>query len=152
MRPDGSRLFDSGVNGKDVLALARQRDEFLSSPKRCGKCSELKPRSDFHKHAAQLDGFRKYCKECVKLYTERQRWRDLSKLYGITRGDYEEMLDGQGGVCGICAQPCSRGALSVDHSHDTVAVRGLLCRDCNQGLGAFKDSPERLTAAIRYLQ
>jgi hypothetical protein len=30
-------------------------------------------------------------------------------------------------------------------------VRGLLCHHCNIGIGAFNDSPAKLTKAIKYL-
>jgi hypothetical protein len=31
------------------------------------------------------------------------------------------------------------------------AVRGLLCGNCNKGLGLFKDSPERMVKAAKYI-
>lgn len=65
------------------------------------------------------------------------------------------MLAKQGGVCAICKNPeksCARGyRLAVDHDHATKQVRGLLCVNCNQGLGHFRDSIPRLQAAIGYL-
>ena len=35
--------------------------------------------------------------------------------------------------------------------HTTGKIRGLLCRNCNRALGAFKDNVERLQRAIDYI-
>ena len=74
--------------------------------------------------------------------------------YGLAPGDYERMLEAQGGVCAICKrEPRSGGRkLHVDHCHRTKKVRGLLCWHCNVGLGEFGDSPERLESASLYLK
>lgn len=79
----------------------------------------------------------------------------LSYRHGITADDYDTMLVNQGGVCAICGtdQPGGRRSerFHVDHDHETGEVRGLLCNECNQGLGKFQDSVEMLRAAIQYL-
>lgn len=41
--------------------------------------------------------------------------------------------------------------LFVDHCHSTAVVRGLLCSNCNSGLGYFKDSAALMKAAVKYL-
>ena len=69
---------------------------------------------------------------------------------GITPEQYNTLLQKQNGVCAICKQTCSR-ALAADHCHTTGKVRGLLCNNCNRGLGHFKDSRELLETASAYL-
>jgi hypothetical protein len=51
--------------------------------------------------------------------------------------------------CAICG---TKGVkLHIDHCHMTNHVRGLLCHNCNTGLGLFKDDVRLLAAAIAYL-
>jgi hypothetical protein len=79
-----------------------------------------------------------------------QRQRELIKKYGLTLQDYDFLFKQQKGLCAICKRPS--GALHIDHCHKNERVRGLLCNQCNLGLGSFKDSPEILTQAIIYLR
>ena len=60
------------------------------------------------------------------------------------------MRERQKNVCGICKTPGK--PLCVDHCHATGKVRGLLCRDCNLGLGNYKDNPVFTRAATAYLE
>jgi Recombination endonuclease VII len=83
--------------------------------------------------------------------TEKYRQYRLKWAYGITPADYDRMLRAQGGVCGICKRPSEFG-LRVDHCHTTGRVRGLLCTQCNPGVGYFDDDPARLRAAAAYLE
>ena len=56
-------------------------------------------------------------------------------------------------MCAICKSPTpnTKGRWNVDHDHVTGAVRGILCGQCNGGLGFFRDSTEALKSAISYL-
>jgi hypothetical protein len=83
--------------------------------------------------------------------------RVLKNGYKVTIAEYKEMMDKQGGVCAICGRPPhfgnkKRKTLCVDHDHATEKIRGLLCDDCNIGLGKFYDNPDLMSKGILYLQ
>lgn len=101
-----------------------------------------------------------YARKSRLLFPDKERDRNLRKQYGITLSTYERLLEFQKGRCAICAkkETVSIGGgqrrkrkLAVDHCHETGRVRGLLCTNCNKGIGHFKDSTELLENAIRYL-
>jgi hypothetical protein len=73
--------------------------------------------------------------------------------YGITRDDYELLLENQGNKCKICeSEFTTESEIRIDHNHDTNQVRGLLCHSCNVALGHMRDSVELLEKAISYLK
>jgi hypothetical protein len=72
----------------------------------------------------------------------------LKHRYGIGADEFDELVRQQGGVCAICGRDEPE---HVDHSHDTGEVRGILCFNCNGGLGQFRDSIDALRAAAAYL-
>lgn len=83
---------------------------------------------------------------------EYQRNFGLRSRYGLSPEDFNRMLDEQGGVCAICGTVDAKGRpLHVDHDHATGAVRGLLCHQCNNGLGSFRDQVALMEKAIAYL-
>ena len=92
-------------------------------------------------------------KQARKTDPRRFKSYDLKRRYGIPLEQYEALLAAQHGTCAICCapEPGGRGMFHVDHCHTSLKIRGLLCTHCNAGLGQFKDSPERLEAAIHYL-
>ena len=86
---------------------------------------------------------------------------NLRRAYGINLSQYEWLLAKGGGVCWICHRPETRKrqkealypeSLYVDHDHATGMIRGLLCNNCNSGIGYFDDNLEKLKAAIAYLE
>jgi hypothetical protein len=86
-------------------------------------------------------------------YAERMREGHLKRKYGMTPGDYERLLAEQDGRCAICGGlPADGQSLHVDHCHESGLVRGLLCFNCNAGLGMFDHDGERLGAAATYLR
>lgn len=78
------------------------------------------------------------------------RAHQLSK-FGITPGQYETMLEAQGGVCAICYKPPKNFRLAVDHDHHTGRVRGLLCWWCNHKVVATRNTSDILRKAADYL-
>lgn len=79
--------------------------------------------------------------------------RYLQKTYGITLSQYEDTFQRQNGCCAICHRPQSslKKKLGVDHNHITGKVRGLLCYECNYGLGYFKDNADILIQGAKYI-
>lgn len=74
--------------------------------------------------------------------------------YGITYQEYKEKLVQQNYkclICGVNQEDSRQKKLVVDHCHNTNVVRGLLCHNCNCGLGHFADNVDKLKNAISYL-
>ena len=77
----------------------------------------------------------------------------LKKEYGITLAEFREMLSSQGNCCLICHAHVTESIdAHIDHCHKSGKVRGVLCRLCNIGLGAFRDNRDFLRDAILYLE
>ncbi len=72
--------------------------------------------------------------------------------YGLTEETYTAIVDAQGGVCAVCKRAPKTKRLHIDHCHAGGGVRGLLCGNCNIGIGNLKDSPALLRAAATYLE
>jgi hypothetical protein len=132
---------------------------------RCRVCGKFKTPDQFNRDASRTSGFSSQCKECSTLYHKN---RDLAKKikaqiirkntnlkyhYGVTLDSYGEMLASQNGLCAICGRSPElfNRAFAVDHDHATNIVRGILCPDCNRGLGGFHDDPDLLRKAADYL-
>lgn len=97
-----------------------------------------------------------YCSEdCSK---EGKASRYLERTYGIDIQEYKRLLENQNHQCKICGsegfrlKECHNTLLVVDHCHTSGDVRGLLCPNCNRGLGLFQDSREFLQNAMDYLE
>lgn len=137
--------------------------------KKCSRCGILKDDSCFYvqksgRHAGKLTSWCKACcskqtseyyknnkKKCnqihrkwVKENKERVAFIKAKSSYGITEGEYKNLKK----VCQICG--CKEN-LVIDHSHRTMKIRGMLCQNCNKGLGFFKDNPILLERASDYV-
>lgn len=131
--------------------------------KQCTKCGETKPTSEFYKQRGKY--LRPNCKSCEnkrsRAYHHANRDKRVKQIseygkrskYGIAPDEYEKLVASHGGKCGICGMEEVIGrALAIDHDHKSGKVRGLLCSNCNNGLGRFKDDIALLAKAIKYLE
>lgn len=90
-----------------------------------------------------------------KKQSKDRAWKHtVQKRYGIDVDQYDAMFIKQEGKCAICFthQSDLKIRLAVDHNHSTGEVRGLLCDNCNRGIGHLKESQDVLSNAISYLK
>ena len=124
----------------------------------CAGCDELHKRSSL----ASLtdDKTNVFCFRCRSLMavlleplgTRGDLDAYYQRTYQMTFKGYSTLFFQQGGRCAICKQIPRERHLFVDHCHKTTVVRGLLCSQCNSGLGMFRDSVTNLARAIVYLE
>ncbi len=100
-------------------------------------------------HAAKQKIWRENNREHYRLYARIWEYNRLG--LNITKEEYILLHEIQNNKCALCNKiPTSK--LCLDHDHITGRIRGLLCRECNLGLGHFKDNIEVLAKAINYLK
>jgi len=145
--------------------------------KLCSKCKIDKDISDFARYKSNKGRISAQCKKCLSIRSS--NWSKLNRekarlieqktrakhpftrvnakfkaRYGISLAEYEKMSAHQQDKCLICDKHKStnkNGKLFVDHCHTSKKVRGLLCDNCNKGIGLFNDSLALLRRAMEYL-
>lgn len=84
-------------------------------------------------------------------YKNEQYYR---KRYNLSLNQYqhlEKLQDYKCSICGCDDEHLDR-KLAVDHCHETLNIRGLLCGRCNTTLGKVEDNVDLLHNMIKYLQ
>ncbi len=127
----------------------------------CIKCSiELVIGNTWTENKKKYSDYR--CIKCTTKYrkewaetrgdkeTRCRRHNHFKRMYNITYDDFETLWIDQEYKCAICDSNISE-KFNVDHCHTSGKVRGILCWDCNIGLGKFKDKIINLERAIKYL-
>lgn len=177
-RPRPSKDVPEGHTFCTRCKTVKPEDQFYATAtsKWCKDCYRVWHRERYAPKSGATDEPRA-CEQCGKVYQPRQRRpsaycskecgqearnaemrgnrdKQLRKKYGISEAEYREMLERQNSRCAICEIDIAggRGIFHVDHCHTTKAVRGLLCMQCNHGLGNFRDNPGFLRRAIAYLE
>lgn len=135
----------------------------------CLICQKFLPRTtEFFYINNRTGTLRRRCKDCTNIESrkrhakpkanERHCDRMREKAFGLTKKDYKKIVEEQDNRCAICNQHETRKNrigqtrnLSVDHCHKSGKIRQLLCSNCNAGLGHFKDNPEFILAAYKYI-
>lgn len=98
----------------------------------CSKCNRPHQRS-----------YDSYCYTCRQQYWH--QWK-----YNLSPEQFEKLLISQRRSCAICEAPFATTP-RVDHDHVTGEVRGLLCNNCNTGLGKLGDTIVNVLKAVQYL-
>lgn len=90
----------------------------------------------------------------VERRKKKARTHRLKTEYNLTTIQWENIFNNQNKRCAICKinVPEGKGKWCVDHCHTTNKIRGILCHNCNVGLGNLKDNILILEAAIKYLK
>lgn len=129
----------------------------MTPTKRCPRCGVDKPREAFVRNRSSKDGLGNYCRPChaevvranVKKNHGGGRQFQLKRRYKTDPVVLEWMSLQQEGLCAVCGEPSGR---HVDHDHTTGEVRGIVCFNCNRGLGYFGDDLRMFYLAADYLE
>lgn len=130
---------------RDAIAKAREKDPVGFAQR------ELERQRK--REQADPEKYRAIRKETVRRLKEKDPAYFIKAtrkaLYGLSVEAYDALVTAQEGRCAICRDEVK---LCVDHNHTTKKTRQLLCARCNHGIGHFRESIERLQAAIDYLK
>jgi hypothetical protein len=114
---------------------------------------EIDPVGTRKKNAERMAKYRKNHPEHIEKNRLCKKKINLRKNYGLSITKWNEMALNQDRKCKLCGRVCeSDKTFHVDHSHTDGHIRGLLCTQCNVGIGMFGDSIELLQKALLYLQ
>ena len=115
--------------------------------KECFECKKELTLDKFHKHKGRKYDVSSRCANCRNIKVVENR-------YGLKSGKLEKMKNAQQNKCAICGTHKDelKKKLAVDHCHESGKIRGLLCGNCNNGLGIYKDNINYLGKAITYLR
>lgn len=124
-------------------------DRFVSGKNTCKPCDNAYKAQWLKDNPDKAAASKERQREARQRYELRRR----AVRNGLDPDEVEKYYNDHDGCCEICGQCPEPGKrdLNMDHDHVTGKFRGMLCDNCNSGLGRFKDDVERLQSAIRYL-
>ena len=143
---DVERRIDSGTKQKSCGCMKQIWNNYTFEEWKCIQCDEVKPITEYYKRK-ESNTYRKECKDCTIA-------NGIARKYGVDCDWYIQKFEEQEGVCEICKQSYTskrKKRLVIDHNHMTHKVRGLLCNNCNTGIGQLKENITTLENAIKYL-
>lgn len=140
-------IRDNNRPQSEMTARPSKYPQGCFKDKSCKWCdSSFQPNGPSHSYC---------CQECKsKAHSDKYYKRN----YGVSLREMFTMMDKQDWKCAICKtfgfkmRDNHISGLNLDHCHSTGKVRGLLCHNCNRGLGLFQDNPEYLRQAALYLE
>jgi hypothetical protein len=142
-------MRDGHRNDCKVCNLAAKKDRYRADPQ--AHIDRVRRWQIEHPERVRQSRRERNAKPEIK---RRQRDAYYLRSYGISADEADEILAAQNGRCAICCTPATDrlASMHLDHDHDTGAIRGFLCIDCNHGLGKLRDSADLLLRALVYLR
>jgi hypothetical protein len=133
-------------DGRSILMETYHRpDNRQVEGKSCTKCKMYKSIDKYHKSKIGTKGLKPRCKVCAK-------FDETKRLYNLDDKQFLSFLVSQNDSCGACESKFSvLQEVFVDHDHVSGKVRGLLCKECNWGIGVLGDSKDGIVQAEKYL-
>jgi len=127
--------------------------------------------------ATNKERLKEYHRNYMREYTKRNpgKWktspshspenrfsRTLREKYKLTVDEYNHILEAQMNGCALCRREFTKSGgtkPNIDHDHTCCSgrytcgqcLRGVLCHDCNTGLGKLGDSKASLMRAVEYV-
>lgn len=132
--------------------------------KKCKSCKKYKKHFEFYSFLqpgkSRNRTFFTTCKSCDNIRSKRwgRKNKELRYIYslvykfGITKEQYFKLKEKQNNKCAICNKSPTKQRLHLDHCHKTLKIRGLLCNNCNRGIGHLKEDIDILKKAIQYIK
>lgn len=162
------------LNDLPIKITTHEARELLKQHKKyCPKCKKIKDIDEFS--TMKVRGkIASHCRECNRemlseyYSTEngkiilkerynknklRLKNNKLKRDFGITYDEYKEILNKQQGRCAICGKTEEENGkmLAVDHNHETMKNRELLCSSCNILIGFIEKNKLNLRNIENYI-
>lgn len=128
-------------------------EDCRSNPNRitkCNKCEQRKPRSEFKRK-------NNVCRECLNRHCRMAaRESRIFQKFGISYEEKRRIFNEQEGRCASCLHELRPMGVdgnydpSLDHSHATGKIRGILCDGCNPSDGLLGGDHRRTFALAMY--
>lgn len=157
---------DPEALGQPIKVYRARGDRDHRGYKFCRTCEEWRPETAFASSAGKGDGLQSRCRSCnARIYRGRAelvRDKMRAQRFGVTREQFDALLESQGGRCAICkSEDPGISHWHMDHDHACCpnsdktcgnCNRGILCSACNMGLGLLRDDTGILLSAVAYLE
>ena len=78
------------------------------------------------------------------------KYSQYRATYGLSAEQFNSLILRSEGRCEACGR--ATPDLGVDHCHEFVIMRGMLCISCNTSLGRMKENPDALRALAAYIE
>ena len=120
--------------------------------------TQFEERVEVIERAREAVEARRVREEQEELEQRQQRKARKPPALEISLQDRERIIAEQGGACPICGVELGtlgKGKVHLDHNHETLKVRGVLCLYCNVAIGHLRVDTlgdQLLVSAIEYLK